>query len=740
MVSIPRRFSVRALSAALLSATALLSFPQQDLRAQGTPRVGLALSGGGARGLAHIGVLKVLEELRVPVSCVTGTSMGAVVGGAFSSGRTPAQMEATVLKTDWDQVFTDRPPRQDVSIRRKADDYKTLFAPEFGVTKDGLALPKGVIAGLSIESYFRALIGPGGDISDFNKLPVPFRAMASDIVTGDSVVLASGSVAQAMRASMSVPGAVAPVEINGKLLVDGGIANNLPIDEARKLCADVVIAVNISTPPLKREEITSVLSVSLQLVNLLGKNTVDQQLKSLGERDVLIEPPLGNISAGSFERAADAIRIGEEAARAIADKLKRYSVPPEQYAALRQQQTTVKEGLGKVDEIRVQNLRRSNPEVLRSLVQSKPGEELTEERVGQDLRRIYGRGDFESISYRIVEEPGKRVMLIEPKEKEWGPDYLRFGLGLATDFSSDSQFNLLVSYRKTWLNSLGGEWLSEVQIGKENRLYTEFYQPIDERGRYFVAPSASISQTSRGVFLNGDRVALYEVTRSKVGIDAGAALGTWGELRIGPLWQHVKANVDTGSPLLPTISENSSGMGLRLVGDHLDHAWFARDGHRAIVTAYMADKAFGSANDYKRVEARVDLATSWGAHTINAQLRGGTALNTNMPAYDSFALGGPLSLSGYRIGEFSGREMAFGRLMYYNQAIKLPDLLGSGVYLGGSLEAGRVQNRFDGRPDDNTKYSASVFLAADTFAGPGYLGLGVAPGGRWNVYLILGVP
>jgi NTE family protein len=733
------------LPAALLSAAAFFSLQAMAQQAApqgvpGKPRVGVALSGGGARGLAHIGVLKVLEEMRVPVSCVTGTSMGAVVGGAFASGRTPGQMEDTVLKTDWDAVFSDRPPRQEVSIRRKADDYKTLIAPEFGLNKDGLALPKGIIAGLSIESYFRALIGPSGDIADFGKLPVPFRAMASDIVTGESVVLQSGSVSQAMRASMSVPGAVAPVEINGRLLVDGGIANNLPIDEARKLCGDVIIAVNISTPPLKREEITSALSVSLQLVNLLGKATVEQQVKSLGERDVLIEPALGDISAGSFERAKDAIRIGEEAARALAGQLQRYSVPAEEYAALRLRQTVAIANMGKVDEIRFHGLRRSNPEVLQALVQSKPGEELTEEAVGSDLRRIYGRGDFESVDYRIVQEPGKRVLLIEPKEKSWGPDYLRFGLGLATDFSSDSQFNLLVSYRKTLLNRLGGEWLSEVQVGKENRLYTEFYQPIEERGRFFVAPNASISQGTRGVYLNGDRVAEYQINRGRISLDVGTTLGTWGELRIGPTWQHIKASVDTGSPLLPTVSENSAGMALRLVGDHLDHAWFARDGHRTILTAYMADKAFGSANNYKRLEANVTMAMSWGPHTFNGTVRGGTALNSPMPAYETFTLGGPLQLSGYRIGEFSGRELAFGRLMYYNRAIKLPDILGSGVYVGGSLEAGRIMNRFDGLPNDNTKFSGSVFLAADSFLGPAFVGVGAAPGGRWNIYLLLGAP
>ena len=303
----------------------------------GVPRIGLALSGGGARGLAHVGVLKVLEEMRIPISCISGTSMGAIVGGTYASGRPADEMAKIVVAARWDDLFRDAPPRKEIAVRRKFDDYKTLFKPEFGIKDGGLMLPKGVIAGVSIEAFFRELATPAFGIGDFNKLPIPFHAMATDIETGESVVLDHGSLSQAMRASMSVPGAIAPVEIDGRLLVDGGIANNLPIGEARRMCGDVIIAVNISTPPLKREDLTSALSVTAQLINFLGKQTVDEQIRSLGAKDVLISPDLGDISAGSFTRAEDAITIGEKAARAMADKLARYSVTPEQYAALRMQ-------------------------------------------------------------------------------------------------------------------------------------------------------------------------------------------------------------------------------------------------------------------------------------------------------------------------------------------------------------------------------------------------------------------
>ena len=384
-------------------------------------------------------MLKVLEEMRIPIHCVTGTSMGSIVGGTFAAGVTPEKLQEVVLKTDWDEIFRDQPPREEIAIRRKVDDYKTLFRPEFGVKDGGLALPTGVIAGVSIEAFFRVLTAQAYDISDFRKLPIPFRAMATDIETGESVVLDHGSIAQAMRASMSVPGALAPVEIDGKLLVDGGIANNLPIDEARKLCADVIIAVNISTPPLKRSEITSALSVAGQLVNFLGKQTVDEQLKSLTSRDVLIAPDLGDISAAKFDRSADAIRIGEEATRKLADSLQRYSIPPDQYAALRKTQIAGAKPPPTVGSVEFKGLERTNPEVLRALVETKPGEPLNEAKIGDDLRRIYGRDDFEGIGYTIGGgTTGPRALIIEPREKSWGPDYLRFGLGLESDFKGDN--------------------------------------------------------------------------------------------------------------------------------------------------------------------------------------------------------------------------------------------------------------------------------------------------------------
>ena len=705
------------------------------------PRIGLALSGGGARGAAHIGVLKVLEELRVPVDCVTGTSMGAVIGGSYAAGTTPKDMEQIVTQTDWGGVFTDRPPRAEISPRLKQDDYKGLFAPEFGVRGGTLVVQKGIVSGVNIESFLRYLTQQSGSVADFSKLPVPFRAVATDIGTGEAVILDHGSLYRAMRASMAIPGAMAPVEIDGRLLVDGGIANNLPIDVARKICGEVIIAVNISTPPLEREEITSALSIVGQLINFLGKERVDKQLASLGKRDVLIQPELGDISSGSFERMSEAVRIGEAAARSQADELRRYSIPKAEYEALRKRQIVPRtDTLGRIDEIRFEGIERTNSAVLLQLMDTKPGDEVTEASLSLDLRRIYGRGDFDSVDYRIEEGPGTRVLIIRVHEKETGPNYIRFGLTLATEGKGDSYFNAIASYRSTWVNRFGAEWKLETQVGQDSYAFTEFYQPLTRYGYFFVAPYAQAGQSYRGVYSGDDRVAEYTVRENRAGLDAGATLGQWGELRLGPVWRTVRASVQTGSPVLPDVDTNASGARVKLVADRLDQVWFSREGQRLTVSGFKAYQTLGADSSYSRADLSLLQAFSFGEHTFQAGVYGGTNLSTNLPGYDSFSLGGPFRLSAYAINQFSGQQALFGSLRYFNQVKRLPSPIGSGVYAGASLEAGRVNKLDVGQGTTGNLESASVFLGADTFLGPAWIGAGFAPGGVRSLFLLVGVP
>src|SRR6202047_2210668 len=281
------------------------------------PRICLVLSGGGARGMAHIGVLKILEELKVPIDCIAGTSMGAVVGGLYASGMTAAQIEATMRSLDWQEAFRDAPPRRDLAFRRKQDDRNFLVRLPLGLKHGRVLLPKGLIQGQKLQETLRQLTLPFSNSTDFDLLPTPFRAVATDLLTGNAVLMDKGDLAIAMRASISAPGVFAPVETQGRVLVDGGLAENLPVDVARQMHADILIVSDVSFPLQSRSALDSALSISNQMLAILVRKDADRQRATLGPSDLLVEPVLGPASSTDFTAANSTIAAGENAARAM---------------------------------------------------------------------------------------------------------------------------------------------------------------------------------------------------------------------------------------------------------------------------------------------------------------------------------------------------------------------------------------------------------------------------------------
>ena len=420
------------------------------------PKVCLVLSGGGARGAAHIGVLEVLEQMHVPIDCIAGTSMGALVGGAYASGMTLPEMRTLIEGISTQALVTERPPRQDQAIRRKLDDRSLLSGPELGLSdRAALTLPKGIISGVGLETILRRIAKVQG-YRRFDDLGIPFRAVATDLVDGKPVVFSEGELPNVLRASMSVPGVIAPAEIDGRLLVDGGLTDNLPVDVARAMGADVVIAVNLGTPLMTREEIGSLVGVTAQMVNILTEQNVRASLAALLPGDVLIEPALADFSFADFDHLPKTVPIGADATRKVASKLAALAVPDDTYAAWRERLDRVAPpDTRPVDEIRFEGLARVNPESARALLHTTPGAPIDQDTLDADLRRLFGSGDFEHVNYRILEETGRRVLDIDAVEKSWGPNYFRFGLGLGSDFRGDSFFNFAASYRRTWVNELG---------------------------------------------------------------------------------------------------------------------------------------------------------------------------------------------------------------------------------------------------------------------------------------------
>src|SRR5277367_6713825 len=318
-----------ALSAGCLwpaAATWAATDPPVPAAANVRPRICLVLSGGGARGMAHIGVLKVLEELKIPVDCIAGTSVGAIVGGLYASGMTALEIDSTIRSLDWQEAFRDAPPRRDLAFRRKQDDRNFLVRLPLGLKHGRILLPKGLIQGQKLQETLRQLTLPFSNTTNFDLLPTPFRAVATDLETGNAVLMDKGDLAIAMRASMSAPGVFAPVEVDGRLLVDGGLAENLPINVARAMHADVLIVSDVSFPLQGRSALDSALSISNQMLAILVRKDSDRQRATLGPQDILIEPNLGSATATDFTVPANVIAGGENAARDAVSKLSAYSV------------------------------------------------------------------------------------------------------------------------------------------------------------------------------------------------------------------------------------------------------------------------------------------------------------------------------------------------------------------------------------------------------------------------------
>lgn len=731
-----------------LGAAALLALlnPAQAQTTTATgerPKVGLVLSGGGARGGAHIGVIKVLEELRVPVDIIVGTSAGSIVGSAYASGMPLAEIEQEMKALSTASLFRDA-SRDETPYRRKADDAINYLGPEMGLSSQGLALPKGAVAGVSLEAVLRKLTRRQVS-TNFDRLPIRFRAVATDLVNSEMVVIDHGQLSLAARASMAVPGAVNPVEIDGRLLVDGGLKRNLPVDVARALGADVVIAINIGTPLLKREKITSLLTVTDQVLRILTEANVSQSIKEMTPRDVLITPDLKDITSADFDRLSEAAAQGEAAARAVTARLAPLGLSAPAYAALLQARALAPGDASlKIDEVRVVGTRNVNPDVVLAAMDTQAGSTFDPERLDRDLKRVYSRGDFESVNYSLTDEPGTgRVLLAEVTEKSWGPNYLRVGLSLSSTLEGNAFFNLLASHRATWLNSLGAEWRNELQLGQVGALRSEWYQPLTTAQRVFVAPRFEAVDEPFDIYDEPGHLRLARFRRRayELGLDVGVPFGTAGEARIGVVRGRLELADDTS--FVPAsflnIDKQLGGVLGRVRVDKLDSLRFPRSGYAGELRVFASHTSFGASDSYTKAQLSLQGAVNSGPHALRAAVRAGGNLRSGpLPDYEILQLGGFLQLSGYQSGQLLGKEMRFGRLVY-NYRLGTPGFL-DGMHVGASLEFGRIGETVFGPDRAKLRRGNALYFALDTPIGPFYLGYGVGDGGHRTAYLFLGLP
>jgi NTE family protein len=747
MIRARRRSVARPLLRAALVALGLAVVPgagasptQPAADAPSRPRIGLALSGGGARGFAHVGVLRVLERLRVPVDCIAGTSAGAAVGAAYAAGLSPDEIEARLRQVDWNDIFDDGVARPDLLHRRKQEERLSQFGLTFGVDRTGLRAGPGLSAGHKVELLLHDLLGISRELPSFDALAVPYRAVATDLVRGEIVVLERGSLVRAVRASMSVPSGFAPVREDGRLLVDGGLTRNLPVDVVRRLCADVVIAVDVGSPLLREEDLQSLLGVAAQMVNILIEDNVRRSHAELGPADVLIAPELGAVGAVDFSRGIAGIPAGERAAALREPQLRTLAIdegPWQALLALRRSWRPLHE---RVDDIRIGGMRYVNPVVVEAQMRHpRDGAPLDRARLHRDIDRLMARGDFAQVSYRLVDEPGAAVLAVQPQERATGPGYLRLGMGAAVDSRDNAYFNLPVAYSRTWVNALGAEWTSVAQVGRTSRLGTQLFQPLAPDGRLYVLPRLSYERRPLSLFLNDTRVADFAVRHERLELAVGSQ-GTIADVRVGLVHGRVITSPVVGLPFQLDEDYRHTGLSARVSLDRLDAIDFPRGGWAVESAAYLARPVLGGERRYNRLETQAQWARSVGPHTFSGLLRVGSGMGSDLPAPEAYTLGGFLNLSGFQINELLGSSAQFGRLMYYHQVMPLPRPFGTGLYVGTSLEVGRVQRPYVPMAESRWLTGASLFVGANTGLGPVYLGLGLGEGGRSALYLYLGRP
>jgi NTE family protein len=724
------------------------------------PRICVVLSGGGARGIAHIGVLKVLEDLKIPIDCIAGTSMGAVVGGLYASGMNAREIESTMRSVDWQEAFRDTPPRRDLAFRRKQDDRNFLVRLPLGLKRGQILLPKGFIQGQKLQETLRQLTLQFNDSTDFDRLPTAFRAVATDLESGEAVVLDKGDLAIAMRASISAPGVFAPVDYRGRLLVDGGLAENLPINVARAMNADILIVSDVSFPLQARAQLDSALSISNQLLAILVHKDSDRQRLSLSPQDVLIEPVLGSTTSTDFAATLGTIVRGEEAAHGSAEKLARFRVGDAEYHAYQARREARVPGLSPIEFVRVDKESKRYEATIMAEMQPLIGKPISVDQVGSRITKLYGLGNFETLDYSLVQQDlgtsaaagasaaggaeaaQESGLEIRARRKSWGPNYIRFGLNLQDDFQGNSRYNAAARFVVSELNDLGAELLTDVQIGSDPRVFSEFYQPLDPQRTWFVAPSARVEVRDLPIYVRNIEVADFRDREAEADLDIGRTLSSWGEIRMGLHRTNGLTRARYGAPALVEQQYNNGEFFFKFSYDQLDNVHFPRGGE-TFTFQWDADRAnLGSDFARDRVSADWLVARSRGRNTLLWWTSAGTALDgtvnpTALPEF--YSLGGFFNLSGLAPQSLIGPHYAITRAIYFRK-------IGRGgegffefpAYVGASLELGNAWARRGDMSIGSAHKDASIFFAIDTFLGPVYLGTGYDERGTSGFYLFLG--
>ena len=725
----------------LICGTALaLTAPTPSAFAADTPRlrIGLVLGGGGARGAAHVGVLKKLQELHIPVDCVAGTSMGGLVAGAFSSGLSPAEMQTALREADWRDMFSDSASYADLTPRLKGFSQSYIPGSEGGLKNGTLQFPSAVLSGQKIKFFIDRLVRANMAPQRVEGQPLPLALVTTDIVTGEARVWRSGDLATLMRATMSVPGLMAPVKYEGLSLVDGGLVDNVPIAQVQQLCQpDVVIAVNVGSPLLKAEDIdASPLAVTGQMINLLTEQNVTKSLALLRPGvDVYIRPSLDGITAGDFERSEETIARGYAAATSAEPALRHLALSENQYALW--MRSTSRQTLPDttVQAIRATGLAPKLARVLTENLDTKPGATLRVQTLENDLLKAYGEGRYSNVAYQLERESDGTALNIVATEKPWGPDLVRAGINFSWGTSEEARYNVRAAYHQTQLNDDGGELLLAGQLGSENALGADLYQPLDAASPWFVQSQGLVLSRSADLYQNGTALARFKVNVTEIKGGLGLNLGRYGVLKSGLLQRHQRAETTIGSSSLlgdnTTVDNTAWFVSADL--DRFNSPFFPTAGWRARLTQTRA-------SDYTKLDGSYAQSFNIGAYVLTGRMAFTRATDGTLPISDSASLGGTNNLAGLAPGQVIGSDLRYLGLRSEKIIGRMPLGMRGDLRLGLSYEAGSMQQRYSETQGSGIIRSSGVYLGGETPLGPLYLGLAKASENDARLFLFLGNP
>ena len=736
-----------ALSLVLCSVVSAETVQQADSSMLTRPKVALVLSGGGARGFSHVGVIRELERLGVKIDIVAGTSMGAMVGGGYASGYSVEQMQDIILGVDWKEMFALRPDRDEINWRRRQDDFKGLGTREIGLSKKGVLFPDSVVPAQHLEIFLRSITKHVSSVTDLSRLPIPFAAVATDLDNGEAVVMQKDvSLADAMRASMSVPGAFSPFPFKKHVLVDGGLSQNLPVEQARAMGADIIIAVNAGTPLGKSKDIHSVAGVMGQMIGILTERNVEHSKSLLTDRDILITTDLEGLNSGDFTKAAEIIEAGEKSARTHMAELRRLAVPRSSFLAWNsaREASVVPPQSRQISEVRVEGLKTVNPKSVIKSTDLDLSQPVTEEQIAQASAKIWATDDFTLVPYVFEPGPnGTQTLVWRPLEKPWGYNTIRVGGKVSTDFNQEHTFDFLVAHTMGWLNSWGGEWRNEAQIGKDSYFSTSFYQPLGAASPVFVMPEIRY-ESQRYDWYNGSSHAQATLKNKTLegSLSLGVELGKASVLKAGVGYVSAQSKVSVGDiPGYESMDDEASFVEVSWRYDTLDNVNFPTEGFYLDAQARRYDRMKNSAEpEVSDYYLEAIWPWNWGDGWVSVV--SGKAGSSTIPG--RYPLGGLFNMSGAYYGRYSGSDMFLGRLQL-SKRLQKTDLFGFPLYVGMGFEMARVQE--DVLPDYLSdkdlgvwKKAVSGYIAADSIFGPLYLAIGQTSDSDSAVYFFWGRP